>query len=303
MKIIDDLINELTDKAVHLTDILIKTKVLAFKLKNAELISWVDSELNGYPAENIPDYRVVQCQIVGTVSNGYQRANNYPIPLTALDNEMQKMMKTVKLIQSVSSLEQLAIGEKSGKVVMNVPPEMYGYLSKDFDNDFVIELARREIAKVQIIQILTTVRTKLLDFLLKLNEEIGETEDIKPMTEGKAKETVASLFSSAVFGDNTTIIVGDGNRQNVKNTIIKKGDFVALEKILQENGVEKTDISELQSIIDTDNPNLEKKELGDKVKGWVKKMFGKATDTTWKVGIGVAGKLLADTIQQYYGWK
>lgn len=303
MKIIDDLITELTDKTAHLTDILIKTKVLAFKLKNAELISWVDSELNGYTVNTLPDYRVIPCQIIGTISNGFQRATNYPIPLTALDSEMKEMMLTVQLTQSISVLDQFVHKETGDKMIMNVPPEMYGYLSKDFDNNFAIEFARREVGKVQIIQVLTSIRSKLLDFLLKLNEEIGETEDIKPMTEGKAKDVVSSLFSSAVFGDNVTIIVGDNNKQKVKNTNIKKGDFKALEKTLKDNGVEKSDITELQTIIDIDTPDQNNKEFGPKVKEWVKKMFGKATDTTWKVGIGVAGKLLADTIQQYYGWK
>jgi len=303
MKIIEDIISELTDKTTQLTDIFIKTKVLAFKLKNAELIAWVDNELNGYTVKNIPDYRVVQCQIMGTISNGFQRANNYPIPLTALDDKLKKMMLTVQLTQSISVLDQFIHNGTGDKIIMNVPPEIYGYLSKDFDNHFVVELARREIGVAQVIQILTTIRTKLLDFLLKLNEEVGESEDIKPMTEGKAKEVVSSLFSSAVFGDNVTIIVGDNNKQRVKNTNIKKGDFKALEKMLTDYGVEKSDVTELQTIIDTDTPDQIKKEFGPKVKEWLKKMFGKATDTTWKVGIGVAGKLLADSIQQYYGWK
>src|SRR5574343_3289 len=190
MKIIDDLINELTDKNAHLTDILIKTKVLAFKLKNAELIAWVDSELNGYTVNTLPDYRQIPCQVIGTISNGFQRANNFPIPLTALDDEMKKMMLTVQLVQSISVLDQFVHSESGDKMTMNVPPEMYGYLSKDFDNNFVIEYARREVGKAQIIQVLTAIRTKLLDFLLKLNEEVGETEDIKPRTEGKAKEVV-----------------------------------------------------------------------------------------------------------------
>lgn len=302
MKIIDELIEELINKDNRLTEILIKTKVLAYKLKNTELNAWIDSELNGYTSSELPDYRLLECQIVGTISNGFQRANNYPIPILGLDKELVKMFKTIRLVQSISALDEfIDKKEKGGRFVMNIPPEVYGFLSKEFGNDYFIEHAVRQIDKVQIIQTLTAVRTKLLDFLLKLNEELGQTEDIKPLTEGQAKDKVSSLFNSAVFGDNATIIVGDHNVQTVNNVI--KGDLNSLAKFLEQNGIAKKEITELKNIIETDNPKQEKNEFGDKVKAWITKMIGKAMDNSWKIGLGAAGKLLADSIELYYGWK
>lgn len=301
MEIVDKLIDELTDKNIPLTDILIKTKVLAQKLKNEELKTWIDSELNGYNDGTLPEYRILGCQIIGTISNGFQRANNYPIPLVGFDKKLRKGLKTVKLYQSISTLDQFVRNEKGGKLYMNIPPEMYGYLSKDFDGGFVIEYAKREIDKTQVIQTLTAVRTKLLDFLLKLNDELGEGKDITTLTEGKTKQKVDSLFHSTVFGDNTTIIVGDNNTQTVTN--IKQGNFDSLEKHLLNNGLEKEDINELRKYIDNDNPNADNKEFGGKVKGWVSKMLTKAMDGTWQIGLGAAGNLLADSIGTYYGWK
>jgi hypothetical protein len=301
MKIVDDLINELTNKDIRLTDILIKTKVLAFKLKNSELSAWIDNELNGYSKSELPNYRILQCQIIGTVSNGFQRANNYPIPILGLDKELFNGFKTAHLTQSVSALDEFVNKEMEGRFIMNIPPEIYGILSKEFSNGFVVEYARREIDKVQIIQTLTAVRTKLLDFLLKLNEELGDTEDIKPLTEGSAKDKISSLFNSAVFGNNTTIIVGNYNTQNVN--IVIKGNIESLSKYLEQIGIARKEIDELTNIIESDNPQAEKREFGDRVKAWVTKMIGKAMDNSWKVGLAAAGKLLADAIEIYYGWK
>lgn len=285
-----------------MTDILIKTKVLAFKLKNSALTSWIDNELNGYSKDEVPEYRILECQIVGTISNEFHRATNYPIPLIGLDRELIKTMKTVRLSQSISTLDEFTHDEADAhKLVMNISPEMYGYLSRSFSNNFVIELARREVDRTQIIQTLTSVRTKLLDFLLQLNEELGDTEDIKPLTEGKAKDKISTLFNSSVFGNNTTIIVGDHNTQTVTNVI--KGDINSIEKLLEQSGVDTKDIKELKSIIDSDNPQREKKEFGIKVKAWISKMIGKAMDNSWKIGLSAAGKLLADAIEMYYGWK
>jgi hypothetical protein len=84
---------------------------------------------------------------------------------------------------------------------------------------------------------------------------------------------------------------------------ITKGDFATLSNFLSESGIEKKDIDELKTVIDIDNPKAEKREFGNKVKLWVTKMIGKAMDNSWKIGLGAAGKLLADAIEIYYGWK
>lgn len=299
MKIIDDLINELTDKSKFLTDILIKTKVLAYKLKNSELKIWIDNELNGYPTDNLPEYRVVSCQLVGTISNGFQRANNYPISLVGFDDELREKILTFKLSQSISTLDHFINQEKGGKMQINVPAELYGYLSKDFGGGFVVEYAKREIDKTQVVQLLTAVRTKLLDFLLKLNDEFGDDENEKILTEDQSKQKVSSIFHSSVFGNNTTIIVGDNNTQTVSN--ITKGNFKSLEKVLKENGVSQADIQELQNVIDIDKPTNE--QFGSGVKKWISKMMTKAVEGGWEISLGAAGSLLADSIATYYGWK
>lgn len=300
MKIIQEIINELIDKSSSLTDILIKTKVLAFQLKNPELKEWIDNELNGYQKNNIPEYRIVGCQLVGTISNGYQRASNYPIPLIGLDENLKKSILSFKLAQSISTLDDFVNNEKGGKLHNNIPAETYGFLSKDFGGGFVVEYATREIDRTQIIQVLTTVRTKLLDFILNINEEFGSDINEKAMTEKDSKEKIASLFNSSVFGNNTTIIVGDNNRQSVSNIV--KGDFKTLEKLLLENGLTSNDTNELKQIIDTDNTGQEK-EFGAGVKSWITKMINKAMDGTWQMSLGAAGGLLADGIAHYYGWK
>ena len=301
MKMIDILIEELAGKNAILTDILVKTKVLAHKLKNEELKSWIDCELKGYPEDPLPEYRIVDCQIIGTISNGFQRAKNYPIPLIGLDAELREKMLTLRLYQSISTLDEFVRNKNEGKMHMHIPPELYEYLSRDFDSGFVIEYAKREIDRAHVLQILTTVRTKLLDFLLKLNDELGDNEDISALTEGKSKQKVASLFHSTVFGDNTTIIVGDHNIQTVTN--IKKGNFSSLEKELLSCGLSKEDTTELKRYIDDDNPNSEKKEFGSKVKKWISKMLNKAVDGSWQIGLGAAGNLLAESVGAYYGWR
>lgn len=301
MKIIEDIIESLTDKSNTLTDILIKTKILAFKLKNQELQDWINNELNGYESnEELPKYRIIHCEIMGTISNGFKQAKNYPIPLSSVSADLRKGMKTVRLGQSISALDEFVHREKSSKMYMHISPEMYDYMSQDFEGGFVIEYARREIDKVQIIETLTAIKSKLLDFLLKLNQELGD-DNISDLNTGKTNDLVSSIFNSSVFGNNTTIIVGDNNKQTVRN--ITKGNLDSLKNQFRENEIEESDLNELESIIDSDDPDSEKQQFGGKVKNWISKMMVKSMDGTWKVGIAAAGKILADGIGKYYGWK
>jgi len=301
MKLVDELIDELSDKNNRLTDILIKSKILAYKLKNDELKKWIESELNGYPDGDVPDYRIIPCQIIGSISNGFQRASRYPIPLLNIEKKLQQDLQQVRLAQSISSLDEATNDKKGGKMIQPLPVQMYAYLSKDFDNDFVIEHAQKEIDRIQIVQVLTAVKSKLLDFLLKLNEDFSD-KDFEDVEKGKTKERINSLFKDTIFGDNTTIIVGDKNTQKVRNKKIVKGNFEILKEELLKNGLKASDVDELKTIVDNDNVDNEKKEFGTKVKGWISKMMNKAIDGSWKIGLGAAGKLLADSIQSYYGW-
>ncbi len=300
MKIIDELIEEISNGSSKLTDILIKTMVLAFKLKNEELKSWIDNELNGYSTDELPEYRKLKCQVIGSMSNGFQRASNYPIPLTGIDRNIADGLTSVSIYQSISTLDQFIHDNQGSKMGNHVPAEVCNYISKSLGNGYIIEHARQQLDKVQITQVLTAIKTKLLDFLLNLNEEIDEY-NIDDFTKGKEKEKVGGIFHSTVFGDNATIIIGDNNKQKVKN--ITKGNFNQLQKVLETNGVSKSEILELQTIIDDDNPNIEKCEFGDKVKGWISKMLLASMSGGWDIGIGAAGSLLADGIKTYYGWK
>jgi hypothetical protein len=113
----------------------------------------------------------------------------------------------------------------------------------------------------------------------------------------------ASLFNGAIFGDNTTILVGSHSNQTVSNAMVK-GDFEALAKVLREYGVPEGDITDLQQAVDADknSPDVAQKKIGPGVRAWMSKMLAKAVDAAWQIELGIAGGLLTGAIQRFYGW-
>ncbi len=82
MNLIQEIINDLTSASTSITEALFKTKVLASRTKNHDLIVWVDRELEGYKdlyAEQLPNYRIVKPTLLCTIRQGMALEENIPI--------------------------------------------------------------------------------------------------------------------------------------------------------------------------------------------------------------------------------
>ena len=78
-------------------------------------------------------------------------------------------------------------------------------------------------------------------------------------------------------------------------------DFQSLERVLEQNGVQKTDLDELKGALESENVKNPSEGFGPKVSGWIAKMMQKAASGSWQIGLGAAGNLLARAIAKYYG--
>jgi len=303
MRLIDEIIEILSSDKGKLSNALIKTKVLLHKIGRKELIEWVNNELNGYPDKDlVPSYRTLSAQVLVNATNIAYQVNSHPIPLGHLDEDYRNSLITSKMSQSLAVLEKW-IEKDNGLLQSPIPMEANGLLEKGLDSSYRIQRAWCEIQLADITQIVIQVRSRLLDFVLELNEKLsGELneEEVKARTD---TFDAANLFNKTIFGNNTTIVVGSSNTQNVNNTNLK-GDFGALSKTLQHNGVSKSDISLLKKAIQDDDNDISHscKKFGPSVKRWLQGMLSKAVDSSWKIELGIASSLLATALNNYYGW-
>jgi hypothetical protein len=304
MKLISEIIDILSSEEPDLTNALIKTKVLLYRLGQKDLIGWVNSELNGYKDDDdLPAYRILPAVVLVNASNIAWQATSHQIPLAHLKKHVRDWLEKARFQQSIGVLEELAKGKS---VVRRIPMEMIPLLNKGLANDFQIQSAWCEISKTSLIQALVEVRSRLLDFMLELNKEFsGEMTDEEAEAKIKSKSVdPASMFSGAFFGDNATVVIGDANRLQISNKI-SKGNFTELAEELKKHDVSEDDIMKLEGAIAKDEGcnDHKKKIFGPSVKAWITEMIGKAVNTTWQIGIGTAGNLLAAGLQSFYGWR
>ena len=70
MTLLEQIQNEAVDGTSDLATALRKCLILAARLKNQEFTEWVNHELNGYPEDAIPEYRVLFGHCYGNFLGG-----------------------------------------------------------------------------------------------------------------------------------------------------------------------------------------------------------------------------------------
>jgi len=302
MKLIDEIIDILSSEKYDLSNALFKTKVLLHKLGESEAVSWVNSELNGYPnIESVPDYRKLSISVYGNLSNGYYYHIDQPLPVAKLDEKIQKLLQTHYLLPSIAVVESYAKDDKN--LTISIAPEYFPALSKSFTGGWFVDRAWGKLSLGSMLQVVTEVRSRLLDFLLELSEKLPEELDVSEMKKRSKEIGTADLFNNAVFGDNATIVVGNHNVQRIQNNVMKN-DFESLAAFLRNNKIDESDVQALKVAIDKDigSPEHNEKKFGSNVRTWVGSMLIKATESAWNVNLGIASSLIANALNAYYGW-
>lgn len=303
MKLLNDLISELSSSQPSLIDALVKTKVLLHKLGRKDLVEWVNHEINGYPDEApLPSYRIVPAHVKGNVTNNAYTYNEHPLPTMHLLPEQRKRLEELEMRDSIAVIEGLAKHDKQG-LQRPLPLEYAALFNKALTGGYKVQQAWCDIGIGRFAQITAQVRSKLLDFLLELNEKVGSEmseEDVKRVAQ--SPET-ASMFNNAIFGDNVTILVGNQNQQSVRIEI-SKDDFSALAEFLKSKNISERDVLALQEAVAADQPSSEvaSKQFGPGVKSWLSSMLAKAVDSSWQIELGMASGLLTTALQKFYGW-
>lgn len=315
--IINDVINDLLDAEKSLVNPLMRLNYFGRLTKNNELIEFTNNEINGYKSRDaiVPEYRKTIGSLI-VEAQAYMNRHTVEIPISMLDSPFNEALRYVDVREGIATVEKMAKEMLESKVDNNefyrpVPMEMLHIiqpaLRKLYKSDVRIDAVGAKIIGNGniIIDIPSYIRTKLLEFVMQIAEQFGYEIEIKTYNEKQEtnNQTIVQFMSTNITntGDGNVINTGDKAKIDA-NITINKGNKDELSDFLQKNGISAEDTSELVEIIDTEEPNPEKKTFGAKVNGWIGKMVNKALDGSWNVGIGAAGGLLAEAIGKYYGF-
>lgn len=271
---INEINNDLVNPSLKLGDILLKVQVLAFKLKNESLKSWLHNELNGYKPSEIPEYRIIPTSVRGNLvqDRGLGRAayvNNYPLSIEVLDDKLYEELSRVRITSSVSELEDM-IG-KGDSYQVEISYVHHRHISAKIAGGWTVSSAWKTINSSSFGGIISSIKSNLLRFLLELADEIGEQDNVNIMSQEKKidnlfKKTIGNISGDTVnisFGNDNMQTVNTGDRakvnvakggkveQNINKKIIKElSDFIPdLKKSLENLDISEDDANEIKAEI------------------------------------------------------
>lgn len=238
MSIVLQLQSECLDKDKDLQSLLRKALLISSKLKLLDFKEWISNELKGYKENtSVPEYRVVPQRL--------KFFNPYHGWISAqLSSELEELIGTVSLPQSVTELEHLLL---TADDTLSISPSasQASALRDTFTTDFE---AAFFLSKTSVHGIVETVRSLLLEWTLKLEEDgiIGDENMIFTTEEKQSAQNINIQQFSGILGDITsTGNVSTGN--HTSNTYNQQLINEEVDKLIEKIGT--SDIENKEDMI------------------------------------------------------
>ena len=301
MTLLEDIQNSAVSPDSDLGTVLRKCKVLAARLDNEPLENWIRWESEGYPeGVELPSYRVWPMVLKGKFTGRFGTGDtNIPIPSIAIPERFREEFSRYECRESVTSIGASLKMDHTG--LFQVPMgDLHVALGMNVYQNQNCNLAWGEFSARNLVEILNTVRNKILDFALALWKkdpkvgELGEKADdeLQP-------QMINQIFNMTIHGGSFGLI-GNANSSSIEVNV-RQYDFESLSDVLRKNGVSSEDIEELRRVLESDDKPSQPGRFGAGVSAWIEKMVGKAASGTWDIAAGTAGGFLSQVLTKYFG--
>lgn len=213
--------------------------MVATKLKLAEMNSWIEHELHGYPADaRVPEYRHLHGDV--RAHNPY---NGYLMPIRCADPDLQDSLSAWICRQSIGSLYEAAKGDSG---FLQVPfSEQHMVIIRTMlgadDRGWMIPF--RKFDRSQVHAILDAVRNHILDWTLRLESEgiLGEGLTFTPQEKDKAAAMTSIQIGSV---ENFQGVIG-----NVSESQLHIESPAAIDAALKSHGFSDAEREELKQLL------------------------------------------------------
>jgi len=296
----DDIIALLSDENSSLSDALLKTKVFLHEIGKKELAEWVTRELNGYPeGTELPLYRILESRVMGDLMAPGWSASGQQLPIRHLEPAYREKLEKSEVRDSLALVEQLAT-KKQGSIRRIFPPEANAKLGSNLAGGWRVQTAWCEISILAVKNILVQVRSRLLDFMLELKDRVEHIGNGQINKANTASIDTKTMFNNAIFGHNTTIILGDNNRQDVSASV-HENDYEQLRDALTSIGIPPDEIASLHASLEADRAAGRKPSFEGETGNWFTKLVGRAAKGGLSVGVEIVSSVAAKALTNYMG--
>lgn len=210
------IIKELANNDISLEVALNRLMIIASDIENEELSQWAENELNGYgDTSDLPAYRnVTNARFVYSGINGRFQMNRVPLPLAEMMGRESNEL-SVNIQDGIKALnESLTSNVECARDITFMAGVIYQ------NTGITCTEILQIVPKNAIENILSTIKSKLLKVLIRLDKEYGSLDDLDIDISAKTPEEIHTInvaINNYIFEDKS-IKIGDKNR--IDNTDI-----------------------------------------------------------------------------------
>lgn len=222
MSLVREIQKDAISDEVQLSSLLRKCLMLATRLDSEELRGWARSELNGYVDKaDLPPYRVLTKQVRGTLSTRAESARDVPLLIYDLSDDIRELLTTALVFDPIASIERMT--QTSGASVrLAIPAEIVLLISRRYPRGVGCINAYMLMAVNDLIGVLDTVRTRVLDFALEIERQYPATaKDDSALALDPKTQHIGQLFLTLIMGENAgSMSIGNKTEQHVTDSTV-----------------------------------------------------------------------------------
>lgn len=224
------ILKELASNQTSLDVVLSRLIIIASDIEDIKLQEWALNELNGYSKnENVPEYRQLQGELIYSGINGHLMVNKLHLDIGFLDKDFQEIVLQPFSVSNGISL--LLSGLENGEIFSK---DMTFLSSQVYKNSETITgaIQATNIAlvfnKAHIQNIISNVRTKLLQIFLELDKNYGNLDELDVSQQIDDIDSVKQTIHQIIYQDNSITNSGEINLATGKSVL----------EINQNNGID-----------------------------------------------------------------
>lgn len=224
------ILKELASNQTSLDVVLSRLIIIASDIEDIKLQEWALNELNGYSKnENVPEYRQLQGELIYSGINGPLMVNKLHLDIGFLDKDFQEIV--LQPFPVINGISFLLSGLENGEIFSK---DMTFLSSQVYKNSETITgaIQATNIAlvfnKAQIQNIISNIRTKLLQIFLELDKNYGNLDELDVSQQIDDIDSVKQTIHQIIYQDNSITNSGEINLATGKSVL----------EINQNNGID-----------------------------------------------------------------
>lgn len=202
-----------------ISDILLKTKIFAAKRNDSDLLKWVSQELEGY-IDAPPQYRILNSGLKVDVFVPFRGTTRIEFPTDVINRkDIRERLSHMPFHNPITEIENLCSNDnESTTIQMRIPVAVYGVLNKNLNGE--IQDSYQYVSKAAVQQIVVTVKSLLIDYLLKISkdEDIDFNSFVKTkatmITQNNITAGIVNMGDGTIHAEGATTVVGNNNTIN-----------------------------------------------------------------------------------------